>query len=283
MFETKSLTLRDLCLLLGCPFVVFLSISLLVSLKVGADFQQDSLAKWTAFILCNLLLWLLYVMFQSVLLDLFPKKMNKQSMAIQQTMEQEVQTDVVQETDNVNTLPVMTQDGASMTATIPETQEEGVTVQTKEDSYIQRCKAYEQEQEQRRQDTIAAILDYARYTMSPYVYDNEELENLCEEVRHWSEEYTYSPIPIRLKQRLTTLDLRHFVWNIGERLGTKNGYNGYARADFIKAMFPDVMKDIEQDSIRNFKFQPNKGSIVIDEPDEDDWHFHYSFVDNRKV
>lgn len=28
------------------------------------------------------------------------------------------------------------------------------------------------------------------------------------------------------------------------------------------------MKDIEQDSIRNFKFQPNKGSIVIDEPDK---------------
>ena len=62
--------------------------------------------------------------------------------------------------------------------------------------------------------------------------------------------------------------------NIAERLGTKNGYNGYARADFIKAMFPDVMKDIEQDSIRNFKFQPNKGSIVIDEPNEDDYHFH---------
>ena len=254
--------------------MVFLSISLLVSLKVGADFQQDSLAKLTAFILCNLLLWLLYVMFQSVLLDLFPQKKDKQSMAIPQTKEQEVQTDVAHETERTNTLPIMTNDSASMTATTPGTQEESVSVQTKEDSYIQRCKAYEQEQEQRRKDTVAAILDYARYTMSPYVYDSEELENLCEEVRHWSEEYTYSPIPIRLKQRLTTLDLRHFVWNIGERLGTKNGYNGYARADFIKAMFPDVMKDIEQDSIRNFKFQPNKGSIVIDEPDEDDYHFH---------
>ena len=274
MFEMKSLKLRDLCLLLGCPCVVFLSISLLVSLKVGADFQQDSLAKWTAFILCNLLLWLLYVMFQSVLLDLFLQKMDKQSIAIPQTMEQEVQTDVVQETENINTPPLMANDSASMTATTPGTQEESVSVQTKDDSYIQRCKAYEQEQEQRRKDTVAAILDYARYTMSPYVYDSEELENLCEEVRHWSEEYTYSPIPVRLKQRLTTLDLRHFVWNIGERLGTKNGYNGYARADFIKAMFPDVMKDIEQDSIRNFKFQPNKGSIVIDEPDEDDYHFH---------
>lgn len=34
------------------------------------------------------------------------------------------------------------------------------------------------------------------------------------------------------------------------------------------------MKDIEQDSIRNFKFQPNKGSIVIDEPNKGDYHFH---------
>ncbi|MBR2202595.1 MAG: hypothetical protein IJ914_00155 [Prevotella sp.] len=270
----KSLKLRDLCLLLGCPCVVFLSISLLVSLKVGADFRQDSLAKWMAFILCNLLLWLLYVMFQSVLLDLFPQKRDRQSIAIPQTMKQVVQTDVVPEMENTNPLPLMANDSTSLITPNSETLEESVSVKTKEDSYIQRCKAYEQEQEQRRKETIAAILDYARYTMSPYVYDSEELENLCEEVRHWSEEYTYSPIPIRLKQRLTTLDLRHFVWNIGERLGTKNGYNGYARADFIKAMFPDVMKDIEQDSIRNFKFQPNKGSIVIDEPDEDNYHFH---------
>ena len=274
MFEMKSLKLRDLCLLFGCPCVVFLSISLLVSLKVGADFQQDSLAKWMAFILCNLLLWLLYVMFQSVLVDLFPQKRSKQSMVIPQTMEQEVQKDVVPVTENTAELLIVSNTADTTIANTQETQEESVTVQPKEDTYTQRCNAYEQELERSRKDTIAAILDYARYTMSPYVYDNEELENLCEEVRHWSEEYTYSPIPIRLKQRLTTLDLRHFVWNIGERLGTKNGYNGYARADFIKAMFPDVMKDIEQDSIRNFKFQPNKGSIVIDEPDEDDYHFH---------
>lgn len=189
-------------------------------------------------------------------------------------MEQEVQKDVVPVTENTAELPIVSNTADTTIANTLENQEESVTIQPKEDTYTQRCKAYEQEQEQRRKDTIAAILDYARYTMSPYVYDNEELENLCEEVRHWSEEYTYSPIPIRLKQRLTTLDLRHFVWNIGERLGTKNGYNGYARADFIKAMFPDVMKDIEQDSIRNFKFQPNKGSIVIDEPDEDDFRFH---------
>ena len=165
MLEMKSLKFRDLCLLFGCPCVVFLSISLLVSLKVGADFQQDSFAKWTAFILCNLLLWLFYVMFQSVLVDLFPQKRSKQSMVIPQTTEQDVHTDVTPETENLNTLPIMTNDTSSMTIPTPETQEESVTVQTKEYSYIQRCKAYEQEQEQRRKDTVAAILDYARYTM----------------------------------------------------------------------------------------------------------------------
>ena len=35
------------------------------------------------------------------------------------------------------------------------------------------------------------------------------------------------------------------------------------------------MKDIELDSIRNFKFQPDTGSIMIDEPDRGDYHFHY--------
>ena len=52
--------------------------------------------------------------------------------------------------------------------------------------------------------------------------------------------------------------------------------NGRAevRAIIIKRMFSDVMRDIEHDSIRNFKFQPDTGSIVIDEPDRGDYHFH---------
>ena len=247
MITTKSLNLRDLCLLWGCPGVVFLTISMFVALKVGADFQQDRLAKWTAFLLCNLLLWLLYIMFQSVLVDLLPKKWNKQTL-LPQIIEEEVPV----ESESVNS----------------DTDVERI-------SYAQRCKEYEQEQAQQRQMVIAAVIDYARHTMSPFVYDNEELEKLCEEIQKWTDDFTYKPVPVRLKQKLTTVDLRHFVWNIGERLSTKNGYNGYARADFIMQMFSTIFMDMSQDSTRNFKFQPNKGSILIDEPDKDDWHFHY--------
>ena len=244
MTLTKTSDLRDLCLLWGCPGVAFLTISTLVSMKVGADFQQDAFAKWTAFLLCNLMLWLLYAMFQSVLTDLFFKKPMKLT-------EQEA-IETVANADETKALPIVEQSNL----------------------YDRRCKEYQLAQEQKRQNIIDAIMDYTTRTMSPFVSNNEELAKLCGEIRKWTEDYTYTPVPIRLKQRLTTLDLRHFVWNIGERLGTKNGYNGYARADFIKAMFPEIFLGIELDSIRNFKFQANKGSIVIDEPDKNDYHFH---------
>ena len=143
------------------------------------------------------------------------------------------------------------------------------------DLYAQRCKEYQREQEQRRQNTIGAIMEYVTHTMSPYIYDNDELEKLRDTIRKWADDWQHIPVPIRLRFTLTTLDLRHFVWNIAERLGSKKDYTGEVRAIFIKRMFPDVMKDIELDSIRNFKFQPDTGNIVIDEPDKGDYHFHY--------
>lgn len=244
MTLTKTSDLRDLCLIWGCPCVAILTISTLVSMKVGADFQQDAFAKWTAFLLCNLILWLLYAMFQSLLADLVTPK---------QTGQTEHETiEAVANANEPKTIPIVEQSSL----------------------YNKRCKEYQMAQEQKRKDIIDAIMDYTTRTMSPFVSNNEELAKLCDEIRKWADDYTYTPVPIRLKQRLTTLDLRHFVWNIGERLGTKNGYNGYARADFIKAMFPEVFLGIELDSIRNFKFQANMGCIVIDEPDKNDYRFH---------
>ena len=38
--KTKSMAVRDFCLVWGCPGLVILTISLFVSLKVGNDFGQ---------------------------------------------------------------------------------------------------------------------------------------------------------------------------------------------------------------------------------------------------
>ena len=297
--KTENMAVRDYCLVWGCPGLVILTISLFVSLKVGNDFGQDNFAKFVTFVISSGLLGTVYYLFQSVLAEVPLRLQNGQHEGTILLTDQEAEAVTEDSTDNdiieqvqecrAEVLPqtesaqehlseelqestIEISDSAEPTKEIADTIE---TSSEQPDLYAQRCKEYQREQEQRRQNTIDAIMGYVTHTMSPYIYDNDELEKLCDAIRKWADDWQHIPVPIRLKSTLTTLDLRHFVWNIAERLGSKKDYSGRVRADFIKRMFPDVMRDIEQDSIRNFKFQPDTGNIVIDEPDKGDYHFHF--------
>ena len=301
------MAVRDYCLAWGCPGLVILTISLFVSLKVGNDFGRDNFAKFVTFVISSGLLGTVYFLFQSVLAEVPFKVQYRQRKETKLLTSQEVETvtgdsigstcvEQGQECSEDELLSVSEemplQTGSAQEHLSEELQEPTIEISdsaepTKEVSdtietsseqpnlYAQRCKEYQREQEQRRQDTIGAIMEYVTHTMSPYIYDNDELEKLLDAIRKWADDWQHTPVPIRLKSTLTTLDLRHFVWNIAERLGSKKDYTGEVRAIFIKRMFPDVMKDIELDSIRNFKFQPDTGNIVIDEPDKGDYHFHF--------
>ena len=295
--KTENMAVRDYCLVWGCPGLVILTISLFVSLKVGNDFGQDNFAKLITFVISSGLLGTIYYLFQSVLADVPIKFQNRQREGSTFLTDQEAETEVSNSNDIIEQVQeclaemppqiesaqeplseeleeptVEVSDSAKPTKEVTDTTE---TSSEQPDLYAQRCKEYQREQEQRRQNTIDAIMKYVTHTMSPYIYDNDELEKLCDAIRKWADDWQHTPVPIRLKSTLTTLDLRHFVWNIAERLGSKKDYTGRVRADFIKRMFPDVMRDIVQDSIRNFKFQPDMGNIVIDEPDKGDYHFHF--------
>lgn len=291
------MAMRDYCLFWGCPGMVILTISLFVSLKVGNDFGQDNFAKFVTFVISSGLLGTVYYLFQSVLVEVALKLQKRQRKEVMLLTDQEAEVIPEDSTSDVTIEQVQEcsedellsaseemppQTESAQESLSEELQEPAIevpdTVESsteQPDLYAQRCKEYQREQEQRRQDTITAIIEYVTHTMSPYIYDNGELEKLCDAIRKWANDWRHVPVPIRLKSTLTTLDLRHFVWNIAERLGSKKDYTGEVRAMFIKRMFPDVMKDIELDSIRNFKFQPDTGSIMIDEPDKGDYHFHY--------
>ena len=295
--KTESMAVRDYCLVWGCPGLVILTISLFVSLKVGNDFGQDNFVKFVTFVVSSGLLGTVYYLFLSVLAEVPLRLQNGQregsTFLTDQGAETEVSTsnDIIEQvqeclaemppqiesaqeplSEELEEPSVEISDSAEPAKEVADTIE---TSSELPDLYAQRCKEYQREQEQRRQNTINAIIEYVTHTMSPYIYDNEELEKLCDSIRKWADDWQHIPVPIRLKSTLTTLDLRHFVWNIAERLGSKKDYTGEVRAIFIKRMFPDVMRDIELDSIRNFKFQPDTGNIVIDEPDKGDYHFHF--------
>ena len=282
------MAVRDYCLLWGCPGLVILTISLFVSLKVGNDFGQDNFAKFVTFVISSGLLGTVYYLFQSVLIEVPLKLQKRQRKETMLLTDQE--SGVIPEDSSGNESLEQVQECITETPPTESAQEplfeelQEPTVEASDmtetsmeqpDLYALRCKEFQREQEQRRKDTIAAIMEYVTHTMSPYIYDNGELEKLCDAIRKWADDWHHKPVPIRLRSTLTTLDLRHFVWNIAERLGSKKDYTGEVRAMFVKRMFPDVMKDIELDSIRNFKFQPDTGSIMIDEPDKGDYHFHF--------
>ncbi len=282
------MAVRDYCLLWGCPGLVILTISLFVSLKVGNDFGQDNFAKFVTFVISSGLLGTVYYLFLSVLADVplkLQKRQRKETMLLNDQESEGVSEDSMGNVSIEQAQECITETPPNESAQEPlfeELQESTIEVSDmtetsieQHDLYALRCKEFLRVQEQRRQDTIAAIMEYVTHTMSPYIYDNGELEKLCNEIKKWADDWRHIPVPIRLKSTLTTLDLRHFVWNIAERLGSKKDYTGEVRAIFIKKMFPDVMKDIELDSIRNFKFQPDTGSIMIDEPEKGDYHFHY--------
>ena len=280
--KIENMAVRDYCLLWGCPGLVILTISLFVSLKVGNDFGQDNFAKLVTFVISSGLLGTIYYLFQSVLVEVPLKVQNRQregTMLLTDQKSGEIPEDstgdvsIEQVQGCLAEVPHHTEVEKPQEPII-EVSETTETNMEQSDLYDLRCKEFQREQEQRRQDTISAIMEYVTHTMSPFVYDNGELEKLCDAIRKWADDWRHIPVPIRLRSTLTTLDLRHFVWNIAERLGSKKDYTGEVRAIFIKRMFPDVMKDIELDSIRNFKFQPDTGSIMIDEPDKGDYHFH---------
>ena len=269
--KTNLPAIREACLVWGLPGVAILAISLMVAVRVGSDFGHDGMVRAVTFIGSNALLWLLYaLMFQMLPAELYAgicrKKLNRQPLA-------EVNTSVPGEE---------IQDESPFKAeanTVADVQTDGQPVAPtgNPDNYAMRCEQHRRQCEQEKADLVNVIIDYVDYIMPPYV-DEENLTSLCGEIRLWTEDSTHRPAAIRLKGKLTTVDLRHFAWNIGERLGKENGYDGTARAVFIKAMFPDVFKDTEIESIKNFKLNPRACRIPIDEPEDGNHAFHYPYA-----
>ena len=270
--KTNLPTVREACLVWGLPGVAILAISLMVAVRVGNDFGHDGLVRAVTFIGSNVLLWLLYaLMFQmlpaELYLSIYRRKLNRQTLSEVETAAsgEEIQDESLVKAE-------------SNTVSDVQTDEQPVTPSSNPDTYAMRCEQHRRQCEQEKAGLVNAIMDYVNYIMPPYV-DEESLALLCGEIRLWAEDSTHRPAAIRLTGKLTTVDLRHFAWNIGERLGKENGYDGTARAVFIKAMFPDVFKDTEIESIKNFKLNPKACRIPSDEPEDGSYAFHYPYAE----
>ena len=123
----------------------------------------------------------------------------------------------------------------------------------------------------RRQQVMECVIDYVELTMAPYM-KSDELHTLCDNIKNWDVSKEFDLSPTITNGQLSTLDLRHLAWNIGERFK----WNGEERATFIKRTFPYEFRDLEIKSIRRNLRQQGTCTIPLDIPEKGNYKFHIS-------
>ena len=246
----KNYQLSERCLFYGLPGTAILAISLLMALHVGNDFHQDVFAKSITFAVSNIALWMLYLLiFQTVpmaLADILIRKKDGNHTADPEPMNMDEPQEQI--------API-------------------VTAQCDTSNYEAINQRYEQETVERKEQMLSVIFEYVNEIMSPFLKESD-LPLLCEEIRSWANDVRHTPRSFSLKEPLDRFALAHFIWNIGERLDRKT-YSGNIRAIFVKSLFPDALKTVSIDTLRNFKTHPKRGPIPLDEPNDGSFAFHY--------
>ena len=227
-----------------------LAISLVVAIYVGNDFHQSLFVESIIFVGSNILLWAIFISMVNYPYELMTIGSNSKTK------------------DNViEAEPVTEQEQPKQT--LPQTE----SAKYSHEDYAKCVETQEKEAQEEKNKRIKAVLDYTHRTMSRFLYE-EELHKVIEAVKEWSNNFNHTPTAINLfKENVENIPLRHFVWNIAERLGKRN-YTMAMRIAFIKALFPKPFEGLDYSTLKNLKAPCSNDVIPIDEPANGRYDFH---------
>lgn len=144
------------------------------------------------------------------------------------------------------------------------------------DVYKQGCDDFYRNQAAHRKEQLDKIVEYLHYTMAPFI-KQDDMEAFCAEIMSFVINPAYEPKPfVGLKGTLTSFDVRHLIWNITARLGLGKGkpYSVELCINFIRTMFPDLCKDLDNSTLKNLRVTSTSDKIHIDLPSKDGISFH---------
>lgn len=264
-------TIKEKYLILTAVGLAICIISLGVTIIVGSDFGHDNFIRLIVFVCSNVFGWLLYLVFQSFIFDayhIYKMKFGKKEkpLEVEAVAPEEVIAPVAEET-------AVTEETA-VKEPIQELQPLEIHINSQQ--HQERKASYEEMQKLEMEQRERMVMEYIHYIM-PHIADEETINHICTEVHNWMYNPNYKPKPIkrRLTKQITSVPLRHFVWNITARFMNSKLYSGDNKAMFIKTLFPKEFADTEIETIKNFKVDPRKSEIPIDEPEGDNFSFHY--------
>ena len=245
MIENK--TTSD-CTIYAFVGTAILAISLVVAMYVGNDFHQSLFVESIIFVGSNILLWAIFISMVNCPYELMTIGSNGKT-----------KKNVV-ESEPVTEQPMHT---------LPQTE----PVKYSHEDYVKCVEAQEKEAQEEKDKRTRTVLDYVHRTMSRFLYE-EDLYKVIEAVKEWSNDTNYTPTAInRFKETVENIPLRHFVWNIAERLG-KRDYTMAMRIAFVKALFPKPFEGLDYSTLKNLKAPCSNDIIPIDEPANGGYDFH---------
>lgn len=128
----------------------------------------------------------------------------------------------------------------------------------------------ERKKAERQADIKRVIHEYTTFVMTEFL-SKEDLEILHENIEYFAHGQfdLYKPIRSKVDNSLRSIDLMHFVWNIGERLGISL----IDRATFIHTIFPHELKDASIKYLAKNLRTCGVCKIALDIPKTGDYHF----------
>ena len=138
------------------------------------------------------------------------------------------------------------------------------------DNYEVRIAEIERKKAERQADIKRVIHEYTTFVMTEFL-SKEDLEILHENIEYFvhGQSDLYKPIRSKVDNSLRSIDLMHFVWNIGERLGISL----IDRATFIHTIFPHELKDASIKYLAKNLRTCGVCKIALDIPKTGDYHF----------
>lgn len=214
MIENK--TTSD-CTIYAFVGTAILAISLVVAMYVGNDFHQSLFVESIIFVGSNILLWAIFISMVNYPYELMTIGSNSK------TKNNVVEAEAATEQEQPKQISSQTE-----------------PVKYSHEDYAKCVEAQEKEAQDIKEKLTRTVLDYVHRTMSRFLYE-EDLYKVIEAITEWSNDTNYTPTAIsRFKETVKNIPLRHFVWNISERLG-KRDYTMAMRIAFIKALFPKTV------------------------------------------
>ena len=227
-----------------------LAISLVLAVRVGNDFHQSLFVETITFAGSNVLLWAVFLSMVNCPYELLTIGNNGK------TKKAVVEAESATEQEKTK---------QALSQPVP-------IVYTHED-YTRCVMTQAKEQQEEKDKRIKAVLDYVHRTMSRFLYE-EDINKVIEAVKEWSNDSNHTPTAIiRFKETVENIPLRHFVWNIAERLG-KRDYTMAMRIAFVKALFPKPFEGLDYSTLKNLKAPCSNDVIPIDEPINGRYDFH---------